>query len=125
MVYLLSVGESGNEGSRAVHSEEPGNAGGGNKGESVGGRVSGDKEGYTRGRVSFRDKVVGNARPGFSTAATALEGDRLGTVIGKQGDPQPPRIKFTKETRDVFSLPYKDAVIRRNLLRIYVSLDSS
>ncbi|MED6209114.1 hypothetical protein PIB30_051553 [Stylosanthes scabra] len=104
-------------GVRVEHSKASGNAEGGIKGDNVGGRPSGAKVGSSHERVSFRDKVVGNKRADNPASELALEGVRLGTVIGKQGDPEPPRITFTKETKEVFSMPYKDAVVIKVLDR--------
>ncbi|MED6173542.1 hypothetical protein PIB30_060439 [Stylosanthes scabra] len=84
---MCSGGERGDEGSRVAHSEDPGNAGGGNKGVSGGGLALGVMEENTRVnkvKVSFRDKLVGTNEARVLKLAADLSGDRLATITNRE-----------------------------------------
>ncbi|QHO08433.1 RNA-directed DNA polymerase [Arachis hypogaea] len=86
-----------------------------NKGESREGVASGVKDVLKQGRVSFRDKVVGASSSTILEALDLLDGDRLASVQGKQGDSSPPSITFTEEAKVTLSQPYKDAIVLKVL----------
>ncbi|MED6116964.1 hypothetical protein PIB30_105341, partial [Stylosanthes scabra] len=67
--------------------------------------------GFKKERVSFRDKLVGGSTSNSSELGAGLEGELLGTVRGKQGDPIPPSVTFTDETVNVFSKPFQEAIV--------------
>nr|XP_025670055.1 uncharacterized protein LOC112769805 [Arachis hypogaea] len=63
-----------------------------------------DKEPF---KVSFRDKVVGEASASFSHGVDALDKDKMATII----DGEIPSVVFSEEARMILSAPYKDAII--------------
>ncbi|XP_025664446.1 uncharacterized protein [Arachis hypogaea] len=121
----MREGESGNECLRAKHSEDGGHAVGRDKGESVGGGASGVKEGFSRGgfsnptKISFRDKVIGPEKSKAFALAGSLSGDSIATVVGKQGDSQPPCVNFTEEAKLCLAEPYREALVIKVLDKNY------
>nr|XP_025637165.1 uncharacterized protein LOC112732618 [Arachis hypogaea] len=121
----MREGESGNECLRAKHSEHGGHAVGRDKGESVGGGASGVKEGFSRGgfsnptKISFRDKVIGPEKSKAFALAGSLSGDSIATVVGKQGDSQPPCVNFTEEAKLCLAEPYREALVIKVLDKNY------
>ncbi|XP_016172750.1 uncharacterized protein LOC107615158 [Arachis ipaensis] len=114
----MERGESGGESSRVAHSEAANHAGESNKGESGGGHASGEKEGIKGDnnkiqgqRISFRDKVVGASTRRALEVADSLDGDKMATVVGKQGDSEIPTVTFTEEAKEILVEPYKDAIV--------------
>nr|XP_025647686.1 uncharacterized protein LOC112742662 [Arachis hypogaea] len=114
----MESGESGGESSRVAHSEAAGHVGGRNKGESGGGHASGEKEGIKGDgnktqsqRISFRDKVVGASARRALEVADSLDGDKMATVVGKQGDSEIPTVTFTEEAKEILAEPYKNAIV--------------
>ncbi|XP_020979672.1 uncharacterized protein LOC110272150 [Arachis ipaensis] len=121
----MREGESGGERLRVKHGEEDGHAMGRDKGESVGGCVSGVKEGSSReglgkpSKVSFRDKVIGAEKSKAFALVGSLSGDGIATVTGKQGDSHPPSVSFTKEAKSCLAEPYKEAIVIKVLDKYY------
>ncbi|MED6152455.1 hypothetical protein PIB30_092309 [Stylosanthes scabra] len=73
--------------------------------------LEGLKEEFKKESVSFRDKVVGGSTTKFMETTAGLDGDRLGKVLGKQGDTTRPSVTFTDETRSIFSQPFQEAIV--------------
>ncbi|XP_057733875.1 uncharacterized protein LOC130949067 [Arachis stenosperma] len=121
----MREGESGGEQLRMKHGEEDGHAIGRDKGESVGGCVSGVKEGSSRegleksSKVSFRDKVIGAEKSKAFALVGSLSGYGIATVTGKQGDSRPPSVSFTKEAKSCLAEPYKEAIVIKVLDKHY------
>ena len=120
----MREGESGGE-LRVKHGEEDGHAIRRDKEESVGGCVSGVKEGSSREglgkptKVSFRDKVIGAEKSKAFALVGSLSGDGIATVTGKQGDSRPPSVSFTKEAKSCLAEPYKEAIVIKVLDKYY------
>ncbi|XP_025647149.1 uncharacterized protein [Arachis hypogaea] len=60
-------------------------------------------------RISFRDKVVGASARRALEVADSLDGDKMATVVGKQGDSEIPTV--TEEAKEILAEPYKDAIV--------------
>ncbi|MED6159881.1 hypothetical protein PIB30_046329 [Stylosanthes scabra] len=62
-------------------------------------------------KVSFRGKVVGAPTPKSFIMEEWLDGERLVTIEGRQGDSSPPRVTFSEEGMKAMAGPYVDAIV--------------
>ncbi|MED6225519.1 hypothetical protein PIB30_094474 [Stylosanthes scabra] len=117
----MSGGASRGETSKVKHSEVSSKAEESNKGESVGGFVSGVQEG-TRGtkekadgshafKVSFRDKVVGGETYKPFVIDDDLDGEKLATVTCRNVDFSRSKVQFSDEGLQVLAKSYIDSIV--------------